>query len=76
MGLPYFDDREFGENNVSGKIGLDWTPTDQLLMYLTWNKGYKSGGFDGSTITDSSSFTPFLGEDLYAWELGMKSQWG
>lgn len=75
LGLPYFDDREFGENNVSGKIGLDWTPTDQLLMYLTWNKGYKSGGFDGSTITDSSSFTPFLGEDLYAWELGMKRQW-
>ena len=75
LGLPLYDDREFSEDNVSGKVGLDWTPNDDLLLYLTWNKGYKSGGFDGSTITDPASFAPFLGEDLYAWELGMKSTW-
>ena len=75
VGVPYFDSRKFSEDNVSGKIGLDWTPNDDLLLYLTWNKGYKSGGFDGSTITDPSAFAPFFGEDLYAWEVGMKSTW-
>ena len=75
VGVPYFDSREFSEDNVSGKIGLDWTPNEDLLFYLTWNKGYKSGGFDGSTITDPSAFAPFFGEDLYAWEVGMKSTW-
>lgn len=75
LGVPYYDSREFSEDNVSTKIGVDWTPNDDLLLYLTWNKGYKSGGFDGSTITDPSAFAPFFGEDLYAWEIGMKSTW-
>lgn len=75
IGLPYYDDRSFDEDNVSGKVGIDWTPQEDLLFYLSWNKGYKSGGFDGSTITDESAFTPFRGEDLYAWEAGMKSRW-
>lgn len=73
LGIPLFSEDSFEEDDVSGKIGLDWTPSDDLLVYLTWNKGYKSGGYDGSTITSVASFEPFFGESVYAWEAGLKS---
>ena len=73
--IPLFDSNSFNEDDVSGKVAVDWAATDDLLVYVSWNKGYKSGGYDGSTITDPASFTPFLGETLYAWEVGIKSTW-
>ncbi len=73
--IPLFGDTSFHEDDVSGKVAIDWTPTDDMLLYASFNKGYKSGGYDGSTITDPASFTPFLGETLFAWEAGMKSSW-
>ncbi len=73
--LPLIGSENFGEDNLSTKLSLDWIVRPNLLFYLSWNKGHKSGGFDGSTITQSSSFTPFLAETLYAWETGIKSRW-
>ncbi|MFT7306151.1 MAG: iron complex outermembrane receptor protein, partial [Candidatus Azotimanducaceae bacterium] len=73
LGIPLFSEDSFEEDDVSGKIGVDWNPSEDLLFYLTWNKGYKSGGYDGSTITSVASFEPFFGESVYAWETGLKS---
>ncbi|MDG1233050.1 MAG: TonB-dependent receptor [Pseudomonadales bacterium] len=73
--LPLEGSEKLREDNVSGKVNLDWLYRPGLLFYLSWNKGYKSGGFDGSTITDASAFTPFFSETLYAWETGIKSRW-
>ena len=73
LGVPLYSEDSFEEDDVSGKIGIDWKPSDDLLFYLTWSKGYKSGGYDGSTITSVASFEPFFGESVYAWEAGLKS---
>jgi len=54
------------------KVGLDWTPNDALLVYGSVSFGYKSGGFDGSGIATSAALEPFDGEEVMAYELGIK----
>ena len=57
----------------TGKIGLDWSPNDDLLIYGSVSTGYKPGGFNGGLNTNSELYTPFLEEELVALELGLKA---
>ncbi|API60828.1 hypothetical protein BSL82_17345 [Tardibacter chloracetimidivorans] len=52
------------------RIGLDHQIADEIMGYVTFNKGFKSGGFNiGSPQT-----APYLPEKLNAYEVGLKSQ--
>lgn len=70
--IPQFGDDSFSESDSTGKLAVQWHPNDNLMYYLSWKKGFKSGGYDGSTILETEAFTPFLGESVYAWEAGFK----
>jgi outer membrane receptor protein involved in Fe transport len=70
-------------NSTTGRVNLDWTPhlsfTDQSLVYATYSRGYKSGGFNTpcQTLTLTSgncgySLT-FQPEYIDAFELGSKN---
>lgn len=37
-------------DNVSGKLGVQWRPSDDAMLYASYNRGYKSGGFNLGTI--------------------------
>lgn len=63
----------YNDDDLSGKIGLDWTPNNDLLLYASVSKGFKSGGFDGSTVTKESDLTPIGSETVWAYEVGFKS---
>lgn len=61
----------------SAKVELDFHATDDLLLYASWNRGVKGGGFNapldltGLTANDAlMSFTP---ETLYSYEGGFKA---
>ncbi len=70
---------------------LDWTPTEDLLFYASYNRGVKGGGFnaplspDGAAVfIDPLTFDPaptvdqamrFDPEVLHAYEIGVKSTW-
>lgn len=71
--LPIQANTRYETDDISGKVGLDWTPTDDLLFYVSASKGFKSGGFDGSTLLDLIATTPFGEEVLWAYEVGFKS---
>ncbi len=71
--LPLAVDKSYDTDDLSGKIGLDWTPRDDVLVYLSYSKGFKSGGFDGSTILRESATEPFDAETLWSTELGFKT---
>ena len=68
--------------NVNAKIELDWRPTDDMLMYASFSRGTKSGGFNngfigGLEVGATNANVPFDEEVLHAWELGIKSTfWG
>ena len=68
FGSPTYD-----ESDLSGEVSLNWKPSDDLLVYGSINRGFKSGGFDGSGVTVPSGFEPYGSEKVWAYELGMKS---
>jgi iron complex outermembrane receptor protein len=53
----------------TGTAGIEWTPTPDTLAYLKYSRGYKSGGFNASTIVPNPESQA---EHLDAIELGGK----
>ncbi|QGP81184.1 TonB-dependent receptor [Sphingobium sp. CAP-1] len=52
-------------------VGLDWTPTNQNMVYVKYDTGYKSGGFNSNGSAASVDYAP---ENLDAFELGTKNR--
>lgn len=59
---------------LTGKLALEYAPTDDLLLYASASRGVKSGGFTTYNTGDRSGIEPFAPETLYAYEVGIKSQ--
>lgn len=63
----------------TGKIQLDWTPTEDLLIYAGINRGVKAGGFNAPIDFGGAQLTPggyqyeYDEEILLAYEVGFKS---
>jgi len=60
----------------SGKVELDYTPEDALLLYASISRGVKSGGFTAynTTTANGAGLNPFLPETLWAYEIGDKAE--
>jgi iron complex outermembrane receptor protein len=78
-----FEDKE-DWSNFSPKVALDWRPSDNILLYASYTKGFRSGGYntrftDTTLITNpanpSSTPGPYDEETVDAYEIGMKSDW-
>lgn len=64
--------------NLSPEATVTWKPADDLMFYLAYKTGYKSGGFSNSAINAFSLPDPvdaltFNEEKAKGFELGMKS---
>lgn len=64
-------------NNFSPTLGFEYRPTDVLLLYGNWAKGFKSGTAEiGSRRTSLAQETPFVDpETVNAFEVGLKGDW-
>lgn len=71
--IDFVDEKSW--DALTGRIGLDWKPTDELLLYGGYSRGFKSGGFNGSAFTGGSELDPFDPEFVDAFEIGAKSTW-
>jgi iron complex outermembrane receptor protein len=67
-------------DDFTARLELDYRPNDDLLWYLSYNRGSKSGGFTfstgtpyGGTEVDFVNGIPFDPETLNAYEIGLKS---
>jgi iron complex outermembrane receptor protein len=65
--------KELNEDSLSGKIGLNYQHNDDHLLYASYSKGFKSGGFPLLSATSVQQFEPATQEELNAWEAGFKS---
>jgi len=57
-------------SQVTGRSVLQYFFTENLMTYLSYSTGYKSGGFDSLTI--ASAAEPLDPEESEMWELGLK----
>jgi iron complex outermembrane receptor protein len=71
-------DKNFSDYSVRAE--LDYKPTRDLLLYASYNRGTKSGGFTLSTSTPTAGFEasfingiPYKPEVLHAFEVGVKA---
>ena len=61
-------------SEVTWKAGLDYTPSDNLLLYASASRGVKSGGFTAYNTLNPDFLDPFEAEVLRAYEAGWKWQ--
>lgn len=70
--LPTSDEQT--TNEVNGRLALDYKFTEDLMLYGSAARGTKPGGFGTSqfSVPQASRLEP---EELWAYELGLKTQW-
>ena len=61
------------DSAFTGKIGIDWSPSDNVMWYASYSTGHKPGGFNGGLNTNSELYTPFDEEEVVAIEFGLKA---
>lgn len=59
-------------SSLSPKFGLDFQASDDLMVYVSASRGFKSGGFDGRANTAEGA-VPYLPETMWSYEAGLKS---
>ncbi|NHO67396.1 TonB-dependent receptor [Aestuariicella hydrocarbonica] len=63
-------DGEISQSEPTYHVGLEWTPTNDTLVYAKYDTGYKSGGFNSN---GSSASVPYDPENIKSWEIGTKN---
>ena len=70
--LPY--PRQMTDSsNFSPKVSLELRPADDLLVYTSWSKGFKSGTYNIVAITRPPNYV--APEEVTSVEAGIKSEW-
>jgi iron complex outermembrane recepter protein len=60
------------ENNLSWRVGLDFTPNADTLLYVNVSRGYKVGAFPLIPAVFAFQYDPATQEKLTAYEAGFK----
>lgn len=61
------------ENNTSWSLGIDFTPSDNLLFYANVARGYKAGSYPSVSAATTNQFAPVVQEKVTNYEIGFKS---
>jgi outer membrane receptor protein involved in Fe transport len=61
------------ENNLAWRVGLDWTPAENVLWFASVSKGAKAGSTPINAANISTQNAPAKQELLTAYEVGVKA---
>lgn len=64
---------KLNEDNISWKIGLDWKPSRDFMLYGNISKGYKGGSLPSVQANYDFQFAPASQESLIDYEAGFKA---
>jgi len=56
------------DNGFTHKLNLTWKPSEDLMTYATWSRGFRPGG-----INRRATIAPYAADFLTNYELGIKS---
>ena len=65
--------QDFTDDEITGKLGIDYTTEAGSLIYASFSHGYRSGAFNAQAFQDPSEVTQVEPETLDAFEVGFKS---
>lgn len=69
----YGDLAIFDKNIWSGKAGLNWKPNDDLMVFGSVARGFKSGGFNAGFTEAGIDDIKYNDEEITSYEIGLKS---
>jgi iron complex outermembrane recepter protein len=67
-------ERKGSSNRVSGRVILDWKPSDTTLIYASYSRGYRAGTFNGLAYGSANQVYFVKPEGVNAYEMGFKSR--
>ena len=75
---PHNQNLDRDEDHLDPSLRLKWQVTDEIMSYVSYREGYKSGGFNTSGDTANPDGSPgpgteFEDEQAKAWELGVRA---
>ncbi len=68
-------DAEADWSEFTPKVSLRYRATDDAMLYATYAKGYRSGGFNGRVDEVLSATQPYNPEFVDNYEIGFKTEW-
>ena len=68
--------KELKENNVAWRLGVNWKPSPETLLYVSAVKGYKAGTFSTAPGVLASEFDAIGQESVMSYEAGVKQSFG
>ena len=70
---PFMVDTHRHDHALTPKFGINYTPSDRVLVYASATRGFKSGGYDYGANNAVDSAAGYGPEKLWSYELGLKS---
>jgi iron complex outermembrane recepter protein len=70
LGIP----TRLGTSLLTPRFALNYTPNDDVLLFASATRGFRSGGWNVRGTT-AQLFTPFKPEKTWTYEAGAKSEW-
>jgi iron complex outermembrane recepter protein len=64
----------YSQDNLSGKIGLDYKLADGNLLYASVSRGYRAPSFNAQAFFDPSELSVAKPEQVTSYEVGAKTQ--
>ena len=60
---------------LTGHVGVDITPTQDSLIYLSYSRGFRAGAFNAQFLFSPQDFTTVKPETVDSYEAGFKTAW-
>ena len=73
VGVITYADKSTDNTAMTGKVGIDYRPSEDWLVYASVNRGFKSGGFSGFWTFVEEETEPYDEEVVTSYEAGFKS---
>ena len=72
---PFTDHPDESWDEFTPRVGGRYSINDDVMVFATYSKGYRSGGFNGRVNTLEEAREPYDTETVDNYELGIKSEW-
>jgi iron complex outermembrane receptor protein len=74
VGAPFSVDPRNSWNAFTPTATLNFKPTQDVMLYASYRKGFKSGGYQTLGVSNATAAnTPFNPENVASYEVGLKS---
>jgi iron complex outermembrane recepter protein len=66
---------ETSSSELTPKLGVEWQMHADAMLYASYARGFKSGGFNGRPLVNRDEVTRYDPEIVDSYELGAKTRW-